>query len=424
MDKTPPNVFQSAEVVKRLLFTLGCVSAYILGRNIPLPGLHPGFLASVLSGEAPMSLSQVSIFRLGVAPYVGAAVLLSLLRATGRFGALEAKDAEGRRTLYKATRFLAAVFALAQGALAASVLEMMPTAGGAGATLTSGWMFLVPAAAALTAGAMTVVWLAEEISENGMGSGILLLLLVDIAAAAPGGVSRFYGLLKAEELHFLAALPVLAVIFLALFAAVLLETAQRKTPVQYAKRVVGRMMVGGQQTAIPVKVNPAGALALVAAGAVAGWPAAFFQAFRHPAVYFPVFAVFAVLFSRLYRGINMDPREIAGQIQQTGGFVPGVRSGPPLLTHFTRLLDRLAMASALPVVLIAVTPAVLVAIAAPEVGMGAVSIYLAAAVVLDFVAQVQTRFMMQNFGGNLPQMGGKPRIGKGSRPSKRRKKRR
>jgi len=266
-----------------------------------------------------------------------------------------------------------------------------------------------------------VLWLAEEISENGIGSGVLLMLFVDIAAKVPGAIALLF---RSDELSLAAAWGIAALVLLALFAAVFLESAQRKIPVQYAKRVIGRMMVGGQQTTVPVKVNPAGVLALIAAATVAAWPAALSSAFLHPAVYFPLFAALVIVFSRLYRTSSVEPREITGQIQQNGGFILGTRSGDAMVGYFSRLLERLALCSAIPVVAVAVVPAVAMRLTGSPAVLGAVPIYLLAAVALDFVAQMQTRAMLQNFGGNVPKPGSMKAGGGHPRSSKKRRKKR
>lgn len=420
----PPNFFKSAEIVKRLLYTLGLVSAYIVGRNIPIPGLHPEFLGAILSGESETALRTVSVFGLGVAPYIVAAVLLSVLRATGRVGSLAGKDAEGRRGIYKAARVIAAVFAACHAVLAAMLIERMPVPSGTQATVETGLIFLAPAALTFAAGAMLVLWLAEELTDKGIGNGILLFLFVDVAAGAPGAWSALYGLYKTEEMHTLAVLGIIALVVLAILASVWVEAGQRKVPVQYAKRVIGRMMVGAQQTTIPVKLNPAGVLALVAAATVVALPMGLFEWARHPAVYLPVFTALVIWFSWIYRTANVDPRELAGQIQQTGGFIAGTRSGDALVAYFWKLLDKLSIGGAMLVAAIAVTPAILTRVTGSQIRIGELSIFLVAAVSLDFMAQMQTRYMMQNYGGNLPQPGNMPRMGKRGRPSKRRGKKR
>lgn len=394
MQQQPLNVFKSPEVVKRLLVTLGCVTVYIVGRNIPVPGLR-----------------SASIFGLGVAPYLGAAVLLSLLRATGRFDALAGKDTAGRSGIYRVVRCLALLFAVGQAAVLAAAIDTAPAV-------------LFPAVATLAAGAIFVLWLAEEITESGIGNGVLLVLFVDIVAQVPGGIKTFNALVSGEDLALSAALGIVALILLAFFATVKIETAQRKIPVQYAKRVVGRMMMGGQQTTVPIKVNPAGVLALIAAATVVGWPAALFTGVRHPAVYFPLFAALVLFFSRLYRTSSVEPGELAGQIQQNGGFVLGTRGGDALLGYFSGLVDRLSMSSVIPVTAVAVLPAIAMRMTGSSVVLDEVAIYLLAAVALDSIGQVQARAMMQNFGGNIPKPVSIKGGGSHSRPSKKRKRRR
>ncbi len=396
MQQQPPNVFQNPEVVKRLLVTLGCVTVYIIGRNIPVPG---------------PPLGSLPIFGHGVAPYLGAMVLLSLLRATGRVETLAGKDAAGRNGIYRVARPLALLFAVGQALPLAAGIDRTPA-------------FIIPVVVTLAAGAMLVLWLAEEITENGIGNGVLLILFVDIAAQVPDTIGALSALVRNEDLALSAVLGIGALVLFALFAAVNLETAQRKIPVQYAKRVVGRMMMGGQQTTVPVKVNPAGALALIAAATAAAWPAALFAGARHPAVYFPLFVALVIFFSWLYRTSGVEPRELAGQIQQNGGFILGTRGGDAMSGYFSRLIDRLSLSSAFPVVVVVVVPAIALRMIGSPAAFGEVSIYLMAAVVLDSIGQIQARAMMQNLGGSLPKPGKMKSGGRRMHSSKRRKKRR
>lgn len=421
MAQQPPNIFQSREIIKRLLLTLGCLTAYIVGRGLPVPGLRPEALAAMLAGDGGTTLSSVSVFALGIHPYIAAAVLLSLVRWAGWIEALGGRDAEGRRVVYRTARALAAVFALGHAALVQySARAVMASAGPAeGFEAVLG--FVIPAAT-LAAGAMLVVWLAEEISENGIGNGVLLILFVDVAAAAPGAFSKLNALVKTEQTHVLAALGVSVAAILGLLGAVLIETAQRKTTVQFAKRVVGRMLVGGQQTAIPVRFNPGGAVALIAASTAVTWPAALAGTALHPVVRFPLFAALVIFFSWLYRRSDAEPKDVASRVQQQGGYVPGLRSGSDLTAHFSRLMDRLSMGSAPLVAAAALLPAIAASLAGMTISE--LSVYLVAAVALDTVAQTQARFMMQNLGGSIPQPGKMPRAGKQRRPSKRKKRRR
>jgi preprotein translocase subunit SecY len=390
----PTSPFQNPEIIKRLLITFGCITVYLIGRNIPVPGFD-----------------SASIFALSVAPYIGAAVLLSLLRATGRFDALAGKDAVGRAGIYRVVRFIALPIAIGQAVVLTGALH---------APLITATL----AVAALTAGALFILWLAEEITDNGIGNGVLLILFIDLAAKAPGGIGAFNELVSNEDLAFSVACGIAVLIFLALFCAVKLETAQRMIPVQYAKRVVGRKMMGGQQTTVPIKVNPAGVLALIAAATVLSLLAALFAEVRLPSVYFPLFAGLVVFFSWLYRTTGVDPRELAGQIQQNGGFIVGTRGGDAMVQYFSKIVDKLSMSSALPVAAAAAIPAIAVHMTGSSLVLSAVSIYLLAGVALDVMSQVQTRAMMTNYAGKIPQPSGVKSGGGRPRSNKKRKRRR
>lgn len=383
MAQQPPNVFKNPEIVKRLLVTLGCLTAYIVGRGIPVPGIHPDTLASILSGKSGATLHPVSIFALGIVPYLNAIIVLSLLRAAGWIKALAAVDAAGRRGVDRIARFLAAAFAVVMGYFLAARVEGL-----------AGPLFMFMAAATFAAGAMAVLWLAEEITEDGVGSGVLLILFVEVSAKAWGGISQLNSLLGGEDISLLLAIGVVALTALTLFTTVLLETAQRLTSVQYAKRVIGRKMMGGQQTTIPIKANPAGALGVIAASIVVSWPSPLLALSEYPVVYYPVFAALIVAFGWLYRQANIDPKELTGQIRNTGGFIHGIRSGEPMLAHFRRQLSRLSWGTGLPIAAIVLVPAIVLLAAGSPMTLDGTALFVAAAVTLDMMAQVQSRAMM------------------------------
>lgn len=383
MAQPSPSSFKDPEIIKRLLVTLGCLTAYVVGRAVPIPGLHPDTLASMLSGKSAASLHSVSIFALGIVPYLNAVIVLSLLRATGWVGALAAPDAAGRSGIHRTARFLAAVFSAIMGAFLAAGVAGSPSP-----------LFTVMAAATFAAGAMVVLWLAEEITEDGIGNGVLLILFVEVAAKARGGLFHLNSLLGAEDISLLLACVVVALAALAIFATVLIEAAQRLTLVQYAKRVIGRKMMGGQQTTIPIKANPSGVLGVVAASIVVAWPSPLFALSGYPVVYYPVFAALIVAFSWLYRRANVDPKELAGQIRNTGGFIHGIRSGEPMLAHFRRQLSRLAFGSGLLIAAIVLVPALALVAADSPLALDGAALFVAAAVTLDMMAQMQSRAMM------------------------------
>ncbi|MEE8425078.1 MAG: hypothetical protein V3S11_04585 [Elusimicrobiota bacterium] len=383
MAQQPPNAFQNPEIIKRLLVTLGCLTAYIVGRAVPVPGIHPDVLLGILSGKSEASMHSVSIFALGVVPYLNAVIVLSLIRAGGWIKALAAADAAGRRGVDRIARFLTAAFAVVMGYFLAARVEGL-----------AGPLSMFMAAGTFAAGSMAVLWLAEEITDDGVGSGVLLILFVEVSARAWGGLSQLNSLLGGEDISLLLAIGVVALTALTIFTTVLLETAQRLTSVQYSKRVIGRKMMGGQQTTIPIKANPAGALGVIAASIVVSWPAPLLALSEYPVVYYPVFAALIVALGWLYRRANIDPKELAGQIRNTGGFIHGIRSGEPMLAHFRRQLSRLALGTGLPITVVVLVPAIVLRAIGSPMAIDGTALFVAAAVTLDMMAQVQSRAMM------------------------------
>ncbi|OIO07992.1 MAG: hypothetical protein AUJ52_09120 [Elusimicrobia bacterium CG1_02_63_36] len=357
---------KSSSIPKRSLITLGLLAAYRLGAAVPVPGAE-----------------GLGLFSAGILPYVAAAVAVSLAAPfVGTLAAWRRGGKGGRESLFYATRFAGfAVSAAYAYRLAAPGAPSMVTA--AQATLT------------LTAGAILLLWIAEEITDSGIGNGVILILLVDAVLGFGGALSALFARVGKKELDFFVALlPVLGVL-LVWACVVAIETAHRKFTVRYSAKIVGRQMMAGQKTTLPVKVNAAGIL-----GAAAVLPLLAWLPDAHP-VLIPVIALLVGFFTFYFNDAAGDPKEMAATIQTMGGYLPGVRSGEATVEHFENLRDRLSLGSAFALAaLTAVWESVRAAVGLPA-SVSAPVLVLAGGAAFDLLNQAQGRAMLEQNDGSM-----------------------
>jgi len=377
--------FQASSLPKRLIITAALLAAYRIGLAIPVPGSE-----------------TLSLFSGGVTPYLLAAVLISLLRPQiSSLNSFFEGGAAGRERLDYITRYATALFAI----LLAINWSAPITLASAHATLT------------VAAGSMLLLFLAEEITESGIGSGVIWFILVDIIRAFPGVFSQLFSLLNDHKIGMMVALLPIIAIFVILAVVVAIETAQRKITVLYSARVVGRQMMGGQKTAIPIKVNSAGIL-----GAVAVLPLFWF----FPAGNITTVVLVPLLigfFSWYYCGAASDPKEMANTIQNSGGYIPGVRTGDGIVNHFRDIRDKIALGGAVGFALIAlVWEAIRVGIGLPG-PLAAPFLIIIAGATMDLLNQGQGRMMLEKGDGQMMRAAAKAREGsQGKRRGTQRKK--
>ncbi|PCI36666.1 MAG: hypothetical protein COB53_08815 [Elusimicrobia bacterium] len=380
--------FQSSSVPKRLLVTAGLLTATRLGHVIPVPGSE-----------------SLTLFSGGITPYLLAAVLVSLLRPfLSSLSAHFEAGASGREKLDSITRYVTAVFAV-----------LLVVDFSAPLNLASAHTVLTVAA-----GSMLLLFIAEEITESGLGSGVAWLVLIDIARGFPGVFSQLFGLLNDEKIGMMVALIPIAAVFLILALVVAIETAQRKITVMYSARVVGRQMMAGQKNAIPVKVNSAGII-----GALAVLPIFFF----FPAGNFATVILATLLigfFTWYYSGSTGDPNEIAKTIQNSGGYIPGIRPGEGIASHFSDISDKISLGGAAGFALITlIWESIRVGLDLPG-PLAAPFLIIAAGTIMELLNQGQGRMMLEQGDGHMMRAAAKAREGVQSkrRGNQRKKKKR
>jgi preprotein translocase subunit SecY len=421
------DIFKISELKKRVLYTLGILAIFRLVASIPIPGVNPqalralfethragmlGFL-DIFSGGA---LSRLSICALGIMPYINASIIMSLLQGAHMIPYLDqlVKEGEsGRRKINQLTRYLTILLAGIQGVGLTLMLMKMPVAGNIPVVVEPSLRFIIITVITLITGTMFVMWLGEQITELGIGNGISLIIFAGIVDRLPASIKNFFQLLYAEEMSFLSALLLLIIIAAAIIGVVWLETAQRRIPVQYAKRIIGRKMYGGASTFLPIRVDTAGVIAVIFAVSILTAPLTIIQFFpeatwaqkissfwnRGGIVYELVYAFLIVFFCYFYNSIILNPQELAENMKKWGGFIPGIRPGEPTAQYIQYVLERITLGGALAVVVIAILPDFLRKIFNAPFYFGGTTILIAVGVALDTIGQIESYLVMHHYEG-------------------------
>src|SRR5438067_249021 len=411
------NAWRVPELRHRVLFTGMILAFYRLGSWIPAPGVDSasiqsyfsnkggtllGFL-SVFSGGA---LSRFSLFALGIMPYVTASIILQLLTVViPKLEQLQKEGEAGYAKINQYTRYLTVVLAAAQATGYAYLFKRQ------GALLHTNSGRLVLIVVTLTAGTTLLMWMGELITKRGIGNGISLLIFASILSSAPAGVSAWYNGGPMEKLFF----PLIAIGIVV--AVVFVQEGQRRIPIQYAKRMVGRRMTSGQSTYMPLRVNMAGVIPIIFAAALLALPQTFgsfspsAQTFinRHFSYsslnYLVVEATLIIVFTYFYTAVQFNPVDQADNLRKYGGYVPGIRPGPPTAQYFDRVLTRLTLPGSLFLAAIAVLPSVFIKYGgfsqANSRALGGTSVLIAVGVALDTMRQMESQMMMRSYEGFL-----------------------
>lgn len=420
------DIFKIEELRRRILFTLGLLAVFRLGAAIPLPGVNPqalralfdahrgGFLGflDIFSGGA---MSRLSILSLGVMPYINASIIMSLLQGAHMIPYLDqlAKEGEtGRRKITQLTRYLTVLIATIQAIGLTTMIMHMPLRGSEVPVVSdTSFKFIFITVLTLVTGTIFVMWLGEQITELGIGNGISLLIFAGIIDRLPGSVKNFFQLLYAEELNFILALVLLIIIAATLVGVVWLETAQRRIPIQYAKRIIGRRMYGGASTFLPLRVDTAGVIAVIFAVSIMTAPLTVLQFFpqstlaqkvssfwtRGGILYEIIYAGLIIFFCYFYNSIILNPQELAENLKKWGGFIQGIRPGEPTANYIQYILERITLGGAVAVVIIAVLPDLLRRWFNAPFYFGGTTILIAVGVALDTIGQIESHLLMRNY---------------------------
>lgn len=424
------DIFEVPELRRRVLFTLGAIAIFRIGASIPIPGVNSEAIRAIFTAQSGSllgflntfsggALARFSIFSMGVVPYINASIIMSLLQGAHVLPFLDrlAKDGElGRRKLNSYTRYLTLFLAVFQSFGLTIAITKMQAPGGMPTVVDPTWMFYCVTVLTMTAGTIFVMWLGEQITEMGIGNGVSLLIFTGIVESIPAASYSLFELVRLEELNLFAALAIVAALAAVVVIVVWVETAQRKIPVQYAKRMVGRKMYGGSQSYLPLKVDQSGVIAVIFALSLLSVPVTvatfmpqdsstgeglmrFFQGGNY--VYDAVYAALIIFFCYFYNSVSINPVDLAENMKKSGGFIPGIRPGEPTAKHIEWILERITLGGALFVAAIAVMPDVMKREFSVPFFFGGTSLLIAVGVALDTMGQLEAHLIMRHYEGFL-----------------------
>ena len=418
------NAGRIPELRRRLLFTFAMLAVYRVVVAIPTPGIDGKALAeffeqvggsvlgllNLFSGGA---LEQFSIAALGVMPYISASIILQLMTVVIPHLERLSKEGEaGRRKITQYTRYGTVVLAVVQGFFISMGLESLQSPGGAPVVITPGWGFRVMTIITLASGTAFLMWIGEQISERGIGNGISMLIFAGIVASLPSAIVTTFQFVREGELGILLLLA-LALFMVAIVGVIIfVERGQRRIPVQYAKRLVGRRMYGGQSSHLPLKVNTAGVIPPIFASSLLVFPATIAQFFDHPwakqaqelfstggLLYDVVFVALVIFFCYFYTAVTFNTSDVAENMKKFGGFIPGIRPGQRTAEFIDRVLSRITLVGALYIAAVCVLPTILIAQLNVPFYFGGTALLIVVGVALDTVAQIETHMLTRNYQG-------------------------
>ncbi|OGS37081.1 MAG: preprotein translocase subunit SecY [Elusimicrobia bacterium RIFOXYB2_FULL_49_7] len=429
MLKSFGDIFKIPELKRRVLFTLAIIVAYRIGAAIPIPGVNADALKALfdahrdsLLGFLDMfsggALNRLSIFSMGIMPYINASIIMSLLQGAHvipYFDRLTKEGEHGRKKLNQITRYGTLVLALIQSFGLAMAVSRMPTPGGTPIVSDPSVAWITLAVVTLVTGTVFIMWLGEQITERGVGNGISLIIFAGIVEGLPSAVQDVFRLLRLDEISLFTVLLLVALVLVVMTLVVWVETAQRKIPVQYAKRVVGRKMYGGASTFLPLKVDQSGVIAVIFAISILSTPLTIAQFFpdanwakmvsswwnRSTVLYELIYASLIIFFCYFYNSVAFNPKELAENMKKWGGFIPGIRPGEPTAQYIQTVLERITLGGALFVAALAVLPDYLRSILNAPFFFGGTSLLIVVGVALDTVGQIESHLIMRHYDGFL-----------------------
>lgn len=415
------NVFRIPELRHRILFTLAMFLVFRVGSFIPIPGVDVGALAhtpifqtgafGLMNIFAGGALSRMSIFALGIMPYISASIIMQLLTvAIPRLEQLSRQGEEGRRKITQYARFAALPIAGVQGVALTVWIQSME--GGAFVS-TQGVGFILPAVITMITGTIFIMWLGEKITEMGIGNGISLIIFAGIVAQVRPAAGSIINITRTGQITpFLLLLFAIIAVFVTA-AVVLIYRAERRIPIRYARRIVGRKVYGGQSTYLPIRIGGVGVIAIIFAISVLLLPSTLARLIPHPItqeiarwlspgalLYYVLYALAVIFFTFFYTAVVINPVEVADNMRRYGGFIPGLRPGRPTAEYVTTILTRVTFVGALFFAGIAVLPVILNReLLFNSFPFGGTSILIAVGVALDTVQQVESHLLMRHYKG-------------------------
>ena len=444
------NIFAIPDLRKRVMFTFALLAVYRIGCHIPTPGVDPNALIEFMNAVQNTflgfvntftggSLERVAVFALGIMPYITASIILQLMTVVIPYLEKLSKEGElGRRKITQYTRYGTFAVSFVQSMGIAIFLEKTTTPGGAALVPSPGWGFRLMTVITLTTGCAFVMWLGEQISERGVGNGISLIIFAGIVVGLPSAIADTVGKIRTSEISIVAVVILIAFMLLVVAFIVYMERAQRRIPVQYAKRMVGRKVYGGQSTYLPLRVNTGGVIPVIFASSLMALPATVAQmanvewlqkiaealAWGQP-LHYLLYVVGIIFFSYFYISIIFNPVDMAENMRKYGSFIPGIRSGKRTAEYIDRVLTRISLVGACYLALVSILPDFLLngirLQNLPWIGptidpyipewvtqgmginfyFGGTSLLIVVGVAMDTLQQVESQLVMRNYDGFL-----------------------
>ncbi len=424
------NIFKIPELKKRILFTLALLIVYRVGVHVPTPGIDAVALAAfferakgTLLGLFDMfsggAFENLSVFALGIMPYISASIILQLLSVTiPHLERLTKEGEQGRKKITQYTRYGTVVLSIIQGFGISIGLENMTSPGGAPIVINPGWEFRLLTVITLTAGTAFIMWLGEQITERGIGNGISLIIFAGIIARLPQAMSNTFRQMTSGEMSVFLVLILVILMIAVVGVIIFVEQGQRRIPVQYAKRVVGRRMYGGQSTHLPLKINTSGVIPPIFASSIIMFPATLASFVNVPwmqsiaaaiqpgnLAYELMYVAFIFFFCYFYTAVTFNPADVAENMKKQGGFIPGIRPGKRTADYIDRVLTRITLGGAIYVSAVCVLPSLLVSKFNVPFYFGGTALLIVVGVAIDTVAQMESHMLARHYEGFLKKGG-------------------
>ena len=418
------NILSIPELRRRILFTLGMLAVYRIGCHVPTPGVDgqvlakffegtQGTLLGLVSAFTGGALERMTVFALGIMPYISASIILQLLTVVYEPVARLSKEGEqGRKTITKWTRYGTIILSVIQGTGIAVGLQGMRGPAGEFVVPDQGVGFIILTVITLTAGTAFIMWLGEQITERGIGNGISLIIFAGIVALIPSAIVNSIRLLNTGALSPAVLLLIGALMVAVVWAIVFMERGQRRVPIHYAKRVVGMRNYGGQTSHLPLKINMSGVIPPIFASSIIMFPATVASLVDIPwvqriagsltpgsLVYDAIFVAFIIFFCYFYTAVTFNPIDVADNIKKQGGYIPGIRPGKETSEHIDTVLSRLTFAGALYISAVCVLPTMLTSGFDVPFYFGGTSLLIVVGVGMDTASQIEAHLISRSYEG-------------------------
>ncbi len=433
MSNAATNMAAQSGLMKKIGWTFMLLCCYRVGVHVPIPGVDAGALASffeqmsgTLFGLFDMfsggGLSNTSVFALGIMPYISASIIMQLMQVINPSVKRIAKEEgqAGKRKITQYTRYLTVLITIVQGLGIAVGLESMRSPSGSLVVMNPGWEFRIITVLTFTAGTVLIMWLGEKITEKGIGNGISLIIFSGIVVGIPRAIMQSFALIDAGDMSLFLAIVIVVLMLAVTVGIVFMERAQRRIPIHYAKRQVGRKMYGGQNTHLPLRINTAGVIPPIFASSLLLFPATIGQFSTHEIVqqialffspqtisYNIIFVALIFFFCYFYTAIIFDPKEMSENLKKAGGFIPGIRPGEKTEEYINTVLSRLTLTGGFYISLVSVLPMLLIANFNEPFYIGGTSLLILVGVAMDFMSQMESHVISNQYEGLMNKSRGK-----------------